>query len=180
MAIRRDPGFVSRIAGISIMGGSTSFGNMSPVAEFNIWADPEAASIVFNSGARLRMVGLNVTHTVLVDSAFAQRIRRLETAQAEFIAELLDAFVNAYSKISTQPGVAPLHDPCALLAVTHPDLFEFVSMHVDVELTGALTRGMTVVDQRELASISAVNADVALSADSSEVLDLLFEAVRVL
>jgi inosine-uridine nucleoside N-ribohydrolase len=180
LAIRRDPDFASRIAGISIMGGSTSFGNKSPVAEFNIWADPEAAWVVFNSGASIRMVGLNATHTVLIDNAFVQRIRRLETAQAKFIGELLDAFVNAYSKISMQPGAAPMHDPCAVLGVTRPDLFEFMSTHVDIELTGTLTRGMTVVDQRELANISAVNADVAVSADSREVLELIFDAIRIL
>lgn len=180
LAIRRDPGFAGRIAGISLMGGSTSFGNMSPVAEFNIWADPEAASIVFNSGATIRMVGLNVTHTVLVDSAFAQRIRQLGTTQAKFVAELLDAFVNLYSKISRLPGFAPVHDPCAVLMVSHPDLFEFVSTHVDIELAGTLTRGMTVVDQRELSSMIEVNADVAVGADSRKVLDLVFDAISAL
>ncbi len=180
LAIRRDPEFASRIAGISIMGGSTTFGNVSPVAEFNIWADPEAASVVFNSGAKLRMVGLNVTHTVLVDGEFVRRLGRLETPQATFIGELLDAFVTAYSKVSSKPGLAPIHDPCALLGVTHPELFEYVSAHVDIELAGTLTRGMTVVDQRELSSLTSVNAEVAVGARSRAVLELLFEAIEKL
>ncbi len=180
LAIRRDPGFASRIAGISIMGGSTSFGNSSPVAEFNIWADPEAASIVFNSGARMRLVGLNVTHTVLVDSEFVRRIQELGTTQAAFIGELLEGFVTAYSKVSSNPGFAPIHDPCALLGVTHPELFEYLPAHVDIELTGTLTRGMTVLDRRELCSIGAANVDVAMSANSRAVLDLVFGAIASL
>ncbi len=180
IAIRRDPGFATRVAGISLMGGSTSYGNITPAAEFNIWSDPEAASIVFNSGARLRMAGLNVTHTVLVDWPFVQRIHQLDTAPARFVGDLLAAFVTAYSKMSRQPGLAPIHDPCALLRVTHPDLFGSAPARVDIELTGAYTRGMTVVDVRELAGITAGNVDVAMSADSARVLDLLYETVSAL
>ncbi len=162
------------------MGGSTSFGNSSPVAEFNIWADPEAASIVFNSGARMRLVGLNVTHTVLVDSEYVRRIQELGTTQAAFIGEVLEGFVTAYSKVSSSPGFAPIHDPCALLGVTHPELFEYLPAHVDIELTGTLTRGMTVLDRRELCSIGGANVDVAMSANSRAVLDLLFGAIASL
>jgi inosine-uridine nucleoside N-ribohydrolase len=180
LAIRRDPGFATRVAGISLMGGSTSYGNITPAAEFNIWSDPEAASIVFNSGARLRMAGLNVTHTVLVDWPFVQRIHQLDTPPARFVGDLLAAFVTAYSKMSRQPGFAPIHDPCALLRVTHPDLFGSAPAHADIELTGAYTRGMTVVDLRELAGITAGNVDVAMSADSARVLDLLYETVSAL
>jgi inosine-uridine nucleoside N-ribohydrolase len=180
LAIRRDPGFATRLAGISVMGGSTSFGNMTPVAEFNIWADPEAASIVFSSGARLRMVGLNVTHTVLVGSPFVQRVRQLGTAAALFVADLLEAFVRLYGKISSQPGLAPIHDACALLWVTHPELFGSVSARVDIELAGAFTRGMTVVDLREVPDAGAANADVAMSADGQRVLDLLYETLSAL
>jgi len=180
LAIRRDPGFATRLPGISLMGGSTSYGNITPAAEFNIWADPEAASIVFNSGARLRMVGLNVTHTVLVDRPFVQRIRQLDTPPARFVGDLLAAFVTAYSKMTGQPDLAPIHDPCALLRVTHPDLFGSATARVDIELAGAYTRGMTVVDLRELAGITAGNADVAMSADSARVLDLLYETVSTL
>jgi inosine-uridine nucleoside N-ribohydrolase len=180
LAIRRDPGFATRLAGISVMGGSSSYGNITPAAEFNIWADPEAASIVFNSGVRLRMVGLNVTHTVLVDWPFVQRIRELGTPPARFVGDLLAAFTTAYSKMSRQPGFAPIHDPNALLWITHPDLFGSVSARVDIELAGTFTRGMTVVDLREAADITAANVDVAMSADSARVLDLLYETVSAL
>jgi inosine-uridine nucleoside N-ribohydrolase len=158
LAIRRDPGFATRLAGISLMGGSTSYGNITSAAEFNIW----------------------VTHTVLVDWPFVQRVRQLDTPPARFVGELLAAFVTAYSKMSRQPGFAPIHDPCALLWVTHPDLFGSVSARVDIELAGTFTRGMTVVDLRDLAVISAGNADVAISAASERALDLIYETVVAL
>jgi inosine-uridine nucleoside N-ribohydrolase len=126
------------------------------------------------------MVGLNVTHTVLVDWPFVQRVRQLDTPPARFVGDLLTAFVTAYSKMSGQPGFAPIHDPCALLWVTHPDLFGSVSARVDIELAGTFTRGMTVVDLRDLAAISAGNADVAISAASERALDLIYETVSAL
>jgi len=180
LAIRRDPGFASRIAGISIMGGSTSFGNKSPAAEFNIWSDPEAASIVFTSGADIRMLGLNVTHTVLVDGRFVKCVNGLESRSAKFVAELLQEFLNAHNRVYKQGNVAPLHDPCAVLAVSHPGLFEFVPSHVDIELAGTFTRGMTVVDQRGMRNAAATNAKVAMRADGPHCMELLFETVSTL
>jgi inosine-uridine nucleoside N-ribohydrolase len=177
LAMRRDPGLAGRVAGISIMGGSTSFGNVTPTAEFNIWHDPEAASIVFSSGAAIRMLGLNVTHTVLVDRAYTDRIAALGSAAARFSSQLIGAYMNSYDQISSKPGTAPLHDPCALLAVSHPDLFGFASAHVGVELAGTLTRGTTVVDQRELADTGPVNAQVAVTADGPQVRELLYETI---
>jgi inosine-uridine nucleoside N-ribohydrolase len=177
LALRRDPGLAARVAGISIMGGSASFGNVTPTAEFNIWHDPEAASIVFSSGATMRMLGLNVTHTVLVDRGYIDRIAALGSAAARFSSELLGAYLNSYDQISSKQGSAPLHDPCALLAVSHPGVFGFVPMHVEVELAGTLTRGTTVVDQRELADTGPANAQVAVTADGPVVLELLYETI---
>ncbi len=180
LAMRSDPGLAGRVAGISIMGGSTSFGNVTPAAEFNIWHDPEAASIVFSSGAAIRMLGLNVTHTVLVDRGYTDRLAALGSSAGSFSSQLLGAYLNSYDRISGKPGSAPLHDPCALLAVSHPDLFGFVAAHVDVELDGELTRGMTVVDQRELADLESPNAQVAVTADGPQVLGLLYETIGAL
>jgi len=66
LALRMAPDLGKRIAGISLMGGGTLHGNRAPHAEFNIWADPEAASVVFNYGGPLKMVGLNTTHQVVI------------------------------------------------------------------------------------------------------------------
>lgn len=159
LALRQAPDLRDRIAGISFMGGSTSFGNVTPVAEFNIWADPEAAHVVLGSGIPLRMCGLNITH----------RIRLPEAAFARLVGAPSPA-VRFWADLCREQGHLPLHDPCAVLALTHPSLFTFQPMAVAVELQGSLTRGMTVCDQRPGRAGSppppgAASAEVATDVD---------------
>jgi inosine-uridine nucleoside N-ribohydrolase len=180
-AVRLDARWAGHIAGISVMGGSTSFGNVSAVAEFNIAADPEAAYIVLSSGANLRICGLNLTHQVLVDPGFVSSVRALGTPAAGFFGASLDFFLQAYAATWAEPGpVAPIHDACAVLAVTHPQLFGMRRRHVAVELTGTLTRGMTVVDQRPIRATEAANAAVAETVDALAVLGLIRQAVAAI
>ncbi len=148
LALREDPSLAGRLRGISLMGGSYGPGNVTAAAEYNIFADPEAAAIVFDSGARLVMAGLDLTHRFRIDAERQAALRALPGAAARFAAELMTAYGDAYAR-SFGPDVGvPLHDPCAVLAVTHPELFEVELRHVAVELTGTHTRGMTVVDRR--------------------------------
>ena len=103
------------------MGGAASGGNVTPAAEFNIWADPEAADIVFRRTRRLTMVGLDVTHQVLMAPAHAHRIRRTGNACGELAADLLDF---AFERAAAAGGAgAPIHDAYAVVAVTDPELF---------------------------------------------------------
>lgn len=177
-AILLDPGLARRVGGISVMAGSTRSGNVTPCAEFNVAADPEAARIVFSSGANVRMCGLNVTHQVLADHAFLSSIGVAGGNTADFFVDVLRYFVEAYSRTWAEgDGGAPLHDACAVAAVTHPELFRFDRYHVDVELTGTLTRGMTVVDQRPSRDRQAANADVATAVDAARLLDLVRDAI---
>lgn len=179
--LQRDPGFASRLAGISIMGGSTSGGNVTAAAEFNIWADPEAADIVFRSGAEIRLCGLNLTHQFKTSDELLGRLRGATGARALFAADLL-TFLHDRMADLTGERRAALHDPCAVLAVTHPELFEFRRRPVSVELDGALTRGMTVVDERLSGRDSGHDrkpaADVAYRIDASTAMDHLFAALE--
>jgi inosine-uridine nucleoside N-ribohydrolase len=147
LALRVAPDVADRVAGISFMGGSASAGNHTPVGEFNALVDPEALSVVLASGAPLRMAGLDLTRQFLLDDAFEQEVRRLGTTGAIVIADLVLGYLDAVAEHRGE-RVGALHDPCAVLAVTHPDLISATPRHVDVELRGHLTRGMTVVDQR--------------------------------
>jgi inosine-uridine nucleoside N-ribohydrolase len=178
LALRLDPTVLDRIAGISLMGGGPTFGNTTPWAEFNIWADPEAAAIVFGSGADVVMCGLNVTHEVLLSTADADAMRTIATPRAEFVADLLTHFATAYRDVFFDDAQGPLHDPCAVLALTHPELFTFARRHVDVELGGALTRGMTVVDQRGVKNAPAPNTSVAVGIDGVAVRTLILDVLR--
>ena len=179
LALRADPALAARLAGISIMGGGIGFGNVTPGAEYNIWHDPEAAAIVFASGARILMCPLDVTHQVLVDAAFTARIRALGTPVAAFLGDLFRHFADAYADVFFGRAVGPLHDPCAVLALTHPDLFTFEDLHVEIGLAGA-ARGVTIADRRTVKDRRAPNARVALAARADAVLEVVAEAVRSL
>jgi inosine-uridine nucleoside N-ribohydrolase len=175
LAIRRDPDFVHRLAGLTIMGGGAGMGNVTAAAEFNIWADPEAASMVFESGVTVRMVPLNLTTKVLMTGDRIAALRNAATPTASFIADLLDYYSDRQRASGSERGGA-VHDPCAVLSVTHPELFDFVERRVDVELTGTYTRGMTVVDERQASPERLRNASVAYDARAPEVLSLIVDA----
>ena len=164
-----------RIAGISLMGGSTGMGNASAVAEFNIWADPEAADLVFRSGIPIKMVGLNVTRQVPATPRHRHRIRALGTRTARAVVELLDFFSEQLQRRYGLPG-ASMHDPLAVSALDDPPALRFESMQVDIELAGEHTYGMTVCDYRHLSAESTgmtrqrdplgrPNAEVAVAVD---------------
>jgi inosine-uridine nucleoside N-ribohydrolase len=178
LAIRQAPDIVERVKGISIMGGSNSFGNRTPAAEFNIYADPEAADVVFSSGVKtLYMSGLNLTHQFRLGLIEVAALRKLKGEVATFYADMLEFFLGTYSK---RFGVleAPMHDVCALLAITHPDVIHFEPRHVDVELRGQHTRGMTLVDERDFQNVSLEqNARVGLSINRKKGMKLLLDAV---
>jgi inosine-uridine nucleoside N-ribohydrolase len=159
LALRLAPDLAGRIAGISLMGGGT-FGNRSAVAEFNIWADPEAAAAVFGYGGPLVMAGLDVTHQLLATAERIQVVRKLPGRLAAVLADLLGFFSRTYIGRHDDIAGAPVHDPCAVLALTHPELLSRSSHHVAVETSGGLTRGMTVIDRRTLVERPPPNCDV--------------------
>jgi inosine-uridine nucleoside N-ribohydrolase len=177
--LREAPDLAGRLAGIAIMGGSATFGNRTPTAEFNIWADPEAAQVVFSSGARLVMCGLNLTHAFMLSEADIAAIRALGNPVGAFAADLLAFYSRAYADAFFGRLEGPLHDPCAVLAVTHPHLLRCAPRHVAVELRGEHTRGMTVVDERgKLArDTREPNAEVAYEIDREGALAVLLEAL---
>ncbi|MDZ7703963.1 MAG: nucleoside hydrolase [Trueperaceae bacterium] len=180
LALRQAPDIAQKLAGISIMGGGTNFGNVTPSAEFNIWADPEAARVVFESGATLRMCGLNLTHQWMIGPEQIAQIRDIDNAAAHFVADMLDFYCNAYAEAFFAKPEGPLHDPCAVLVVTHPELFEFRERHVAVELRGEYTRGMTVVDERGLVRRERTdppNVQVAYAIDAERAFALLHESI---
>src|SRR6056297_1509658 len=178
LALRAAPDLAHRISGISLMGGGT-FGNRNTHGEFNIWADPEAARVVFGYGGPLSMAGLDVTYQFQATPSRIERIRAVPGRLAALFAELLTFFSDNYVS-RHDPGAiagAAMHDPLAVFAVTHPGLFSRVSRHVDVEIRGELTRGMTVIDERRLLGRPAPNCDVLTGVDDDAVFDLLLDAI---
>ena len=174
-AIERDPMLASRVAGISLMGGSAGAGNVTAVAEFNIWADPEAAQIVMASGAHIRMSGLNLTRQWQSDDAIAARLKESTSVKAQVAAAILDDIHDRMESLGRGRRAA-LHDPCAVLAVTHPELLRFEGRHVTIETEGVYTRGMTVVDERPTPGIPEANVEVGYQIDSKSAMELLLRA----
>ncbi|NDH77191.1 MAG: ribonucleoside hydrolase, partial [Actinobacteria bacterium] len=122
LALRRDPSLPTRLGGFTIMGGGAHVGNVTAVAEFNVWADPEAAAIVFREFPMTTMVGLDVTHRVLMRPADGDRLRASGGPAAVLAADLLDFAVARSGELAGRDG-APIHDATAVMAVVAPDLF---------------------------------------------------------
>ena len=183
LALRADPDLPSRLGGFTIMGGGAHAGNVTAVAEFNVWADPEAAAIVFREFPMTTMVGLDVTHRVLMRPADRDRLRAAGGSAAGLAADLLDFAVARAGEIAGRDG-APIHDASAVMAVVRPDLFQGEEHPVDVELAGTLTRGMTVVDQRPTGrageDAGRANARVLFDADEEAVVNSIVDAVIAL
>ncbi len=175
-AMQRDPGFAARLGGIAIMGGGT-FGNVTPVAEFNVHYDPEAAAVVLGSdaGIPVLMCGLDLTHQVLVSDELVAQVAALPNRFGPFAAGFLGAYLANVRARTGSDHDAALHDPCAVLALTHPELFEMRARHVSVETTGSLTRGMTVVDRRPWTK--GGNVQWAERIDAPAALDVIVAAI---
>jgi inosine-uridine nucleoside N-ribohydrolase len=181
-ALRLDPDLADRIAGVSLMGGGT-FGNRSAVAEFNIWADPEAAAIVFDAAADrfpLTMAGLDVTHRLQATPERIEAVRAIPGTLATVLADLFTFFSSTYLERHASGAMrgAALHDPLAVLAVTDPHLFERRRHHVVVETAGEFTRGMTVIDVRHLRDMPEPNCDVLVDVDADAAFDLVVAAIE--
>lgn len=173
--LRTYPALAPKIAHVCLMGGAMYEGNWTPSAEFNIWVDPEAARIVFRSGLPITMVGLDVTHKALFREPDIERLLALGTPVAKVFADLLRFFARFHRDRYGWDG-SPIHDAVAVAHVAVPGLVRTERYHVDVETTGELTRGRTVVDFRGVPG-APPNVDVALDIDRSRFADLLIEAV---
>ncbi len=176
LAIRSAPDIASRVAGISFMGGGL-FGNRTATAEFNIWADPEAAAIVVGYGGPLIMAGLDVTYQLQATPERISRVRQLSGQLAATLADLMTFFSGTYVSRHDNMLGAAVHDPLAVMALTHRELFTSSFSHVDVETGGEHTRGMTVIDQRTLIDRPAPNCDRLTAVDGDAAWAVVTEAI---
>jgi inosine-uridine nucleoside N-ribohydrolase len=157
------------------MGGSLGAGNTTASAEFNIWADPEAAAIVFEAGIPLRMSGLDVTHQALVLPADIARLEGLATRPGRVFADLMRFFAIHHRDRYGWDG-PPIHDAVAVAWLAAPDLVVARPLRVDVETAGTHTRGRTVADEESLSG-RPVNAEVGVSIDRARLIEMVVDAV---
>jgi inosine-uridine nucleoside N-ribohydrolase len=159
---------------IVLMGGAIGEGNMTPAAEFNIWADPEAAQRVFHAGLPVTMVGLDVTHRALLTPEWGERFRAAGHVGA-FVADLVEFFKRYHARTYGWDG-APIHDAVALAQAFRPGVVATEHVNVEVELESELCRGRTVVDRWHRTE-RPPNADVAVDIDGDAFLELLLERI---
>jgi pyrimidine-specific ribonucleoside hydrolase len=183
LLLRTHPEVVANIARIVFMGGSASVGNATALAEFNVWHDPEAASIVLGSGVPLLMYGLDVFNRVAVPRAEAEALAASAELHASVVGRLLD------HRIAAPDGtrgdyIGWIGDAGAVCSLVAPDAFRVDRLPVRVELAG-YGRGQTVVDRREHPGEDAAHGlttewaavDVALEVDAERVARLFLDTV---
>ncbi len=176
-ALLKEPRLKDRIPALVIMGGANRYGNVTPRAEFNVWADPEAARVVINSGIRkITLVPLDATHQALVSLDDCAALRALSTPAANAAATFTERRIQGYDTTQPmkRPHAAPVHDALAVASIVDPSVITTHHLHVDVETTGELTVGETVVDTN-FRSRREPNVDVALDADERRFVAILLE-----
>lgn len=169
------PDVREKIEQISLMGGGISYGNVTSTAEFNIYVDPEAARIVFESGVPITMSGLDVTDKAAIYQEDIEALKQRGEV-SHMVGELLD-FYSIYSRKLGFEG-SSLHDPCAIAWLLHPELFQSESYYVSIETDGRVTRGMTVADRRKKTDETA-NVQVLMDVDREAFIKLIFDALAV-
>lgn len=178
-AIERMPEFMQALGGLVCLGGAISVGgDATPLAEQNIFRDPEAARLVLRSPATKTLVPLDVTNRVeLTIDQFERVLGDSNSAAATFLRRVMPFAFRAYHHCLGMEGILP-RDVVALAAITRPDLFRSEPMAIDVETEGRLTWGTTVADRRRF-SRAQPNIDVMIDVDSQGVLDYMCEIVAL-
>nr|GMD85285.1 probable uridine nucleosidase 2 [Ipomoea batatas] len=180
LAIQRDPAFVKNIGQIAVLGGAFAVnGNVNPASEANIFGDPDAADIVFTSGADILAVGINVTHQVVLTDADRNRLAESNGKFAKYISKIMDVYFDYHHDAYNIKGVY-LHDPTTLLVAIDPSLITHTEGAVRVQTTG-ITRGLTLFynKQKRFAEVTEwsdkPSVKVAVTVDAPAVVKLVME-----
>jgi inosine-uridine nucleoside N-ribohydrolase len=180
LVLAKRPDMAQRLKQIVFMGGSAGEGNITPAAEFNVWADAEAARIVFRSGVKLTMFGLNVTHQTLLGRDHVALIRAAQPAPNP-VADVMQFYCGTYYAFAGEdkPG-APLHDPCAIAYLIDPSIFTVEQLPGEVIVADSEAYGQTLIDfrpQDPRHDTRVRNVGVALKADAGRFVDLVTRAL---
>jgi len=173
-AFQKAPDIIDRVQEIVLMGGAYfEVGNITPAAEFNIYVDPQAADIVFKSGAKIAVLSLDVTHKALVTGPRIEGFKAIGNRVGEVVASWT-GFFERFDLAKYGSAGAPLHDPTVIAYVMQPDLFTGRHINVEIETDSELTLGMTVADWWGVTD-RAKNAFFAGTIDDDGFFDLLTE-----
>ena len=158
MALRLEPRIAQKIQKIVLMGGSAGFGNTTPAAEFNIYADPEAAAVVYSSGVPIVMMGLDLTEQTVVDDHTLQRLRQLNNRAGNLCADILQ------EQIDQHAYQVHVHDVTTVMYVSEPQLFSLKPVYAEIDLSHGPCYGRTVCDLNNRYH-KAANVEIGLQLD---------------
>ena len=176
LALKMEPKIAKRIKEIVLMGGSVDNGNTSPAAEFNIMCDPEAAHIVFTSGVKVKMVGLNVTRKVLVYDSVIQRMSHINNKASDMFCKLMKVFnENQHKTFGVEAG--PLHDPATIASIIDDNLITYKHMNVVIDISHGPSYGRTNCDVFDYLH-APKNAYVAMDINVDRYWDIIEEGIR--
>jgi len=180
LVLAKRPDMAQKLKQIVFMGGSAGEGNITPAAEFNIWADAEAARLVFRSGVKLVMFGLNVTHQTQLGRDRVAAVRASQPAPNP-VADIMQFYCDTYFAFAgaDKPG-APLHDPCAIAYLIDPTIFTVEQFPGEVIVADSESYGQTLIDfrpQDPKHDKRVRNVGVALKADAEKFVDLVTQAL---
>jgi inosine-uridine nucleoside N-ribohydrolase len=141
--LKSDPGIAKLIKSFALMGGSLSGGNITPAAEFNFYVDPEAARVVFDSGVPILMVGLDVTHKVLLRESHVRTLEAAQNPVSQAAAKIMRATLARISKTNDETVVA-MHDPLTIASLIDPSVVTLRDYYVQIETAGEITAGQSI------------------------------------
>lgn len=177
MAMRKEPKIIEKIKEIVLMGGSYQLGNVTPAAEFNIYADPEAAYVVFHSGRPIVMMGLDLTRQAMCYPSVVERMKKANTKASKLFGDLMAFFNKMQLKNFGWEG-GPLHDPTCIAYLIDPSCIETKPMYTEIELRSELCYGRTVCDYFGVLN-KEPNTEVALKLDVDKFWDIVEECIRL-
>jgi purine nucleosidase len=177
LAIRREPRIVPALKDVIIMGGAIRHqGNTTPLAEFNTYVDPHAAHIVFHAGLPITLVPLDVTYQCVFSSANVQHLLGVRSPVSRFIADSTRFYMEFHDQYQKIEGCV-INDPLALALVFAPDLCDYETHYVDVDISTGVSLGKTYADFYSLTNKPA-NMRVALGVRAGEFLELFMERME--
>lgn len=177
VALTKYPDLKDMIARVTVMGGAVKGGNMCLAGEFNMFVDPEAAKIVFNSGIPITMVGLDVTLKTEMDIDTYEQIKKIKNAHADLALQIFHFMVNRTEMFGDDFEGPIMHDALALAVLANPSLVETQDFYIDIETEGVLTRGMSVVDYNNVAK-KAPNVKAAVKVDAKAFWQWMIEKLK--
>ena len=177
LAMKLEPSITSKIKEIVLMGGAYGNGNFTPSAEFNIFADPEAAHVVFKSGVPIVMMGLDVTNKTLCTPEIIKRMESTNNKAGQLFSDLMNFTLKTqFQEFGLEAG--PLHDATTIGYLVNKDLFEVQDMYVEIDINRGPSYGRTVCDESDVLK-KEHNVKVAKNVKVDEFFDLVYECIRM-